>query len=113
MNNYTRIFRVTGANQNAQKLLSTDLVNANNSYSYENCALHVTTLHVMYVGARENNSHRVDFHDVFVIFFPGMECKSTNLPIYFIYNLHFVAIMKVVLLLLRKKIIFLIKSLSL
>ena len=29
---YPRIFRVTGANQNAQKLLSTDLVNTNNNY---------------------------------------------------------------------------------
>ena len=30
---YSRIFRVTGANQNARKLLSTDLVNANVCYS--------------------------------------------------------------------------------
>ena len=29
---YPRIFRVTGANQNAQKLLPTDLVNTNNNY---------------------------------------------------------------------------------
>ena len=31
-NEYPRIFQVTGANQNAQKLLSTDLVNTNNNY---------------------------------------------------------------------------------
>ena len=31
---YPRIFRVTGANQNARKLLSTDLVNTNNNYYY-------------------------------------------------------------------------------
>ena len=30
---YLRIFRVTGANQNARILLSTDLVNTNNNYS--------------------------------------------------------------------------------
>ena len=30
---YTRIFQVTGANQNARKLLSTDLVNTNNYFS--------------------------------------------------------------------------------
>ena len=29
---YPRIFLVTGANQNARKLLFTDLVNTNNSY---------------------------------------------------------------------------------
>ena len=29
---YPRIFRITGANQNARKLLSTDLVNTNNYY---------------------------------------------------------------------------------
>ena len=29
---YPRIFRVTGANQNARKLLSTDLVNTNKFY---------------------------------------------------------------------------------
>ena len=29
---YPRIFRVTGANQNARKLLSTDLVNTNDDY---------------------------------------------------------------------------------
>ena len=29
---YPRIFQVTGANQNARKLLSTDLVNTNNYY---------------------------------------------------------------------------------
>ena len=31
---YPWIFRVTGANQNARKLLSTDLVNTNNNYYY-------------------------------------------------------------------------------
>jgi len=30
---YPTIFQVTGANQNAQKLLSTDLVNTNDPYS--------------------------------------------------------------------------------
>ena len=34
---YPRIFRVTGANQNARKLLSTDLVNA--KYPYCSCQL--------------------------------------------------------------------------
>ena len=32
---YPRIFQVTGANQNARKLLSTDLVNTNGSYCKE------------------------------------------------------------------------------
>ena len=32
---YPRIFRVTGANQNAQKLLSTDLVNTNKNVLYK------------------------------------------------------------------------------
>ena len=32
---YPRIFRVTGANQNARKLLSTDLVNTNMIYSQD------------------------------------------------------------------------------
>ena len=31
---YPWIFRVTGANQSARKLLSTDLVNTNNNYYY-------------------------------------------------------------------------------
>ena len=33
---YPRIFQVTGANQNEQKLLSTDLVNTNKSYTPSN-----------------------------------------------------------------------------
>ena len=34
---YPRIFRVTGANQNARKLLSTDLVNTNKKYLEKGC----------------------------------------------------------------------------
>ena len=63
---YPRMFQVTGANQNALKLLSTDLVNTNNHYCHhhEYCYSQKAIIH-------STTSLHKHFHSFSLLFFKG------------------------------------------